>query len=85
MLQDGHTYTALMIAVSERYQQIAKALVEAGADVNARTDDGNTALEIAEENNDRDIAEFLKASGAKEFDVQYDASIRPEPRTRIRS
>ncbi|MEE8203282.1 MAG: ankyrin repeat domain-containing protein [Alphaproteobacteria bacterium] len=45
---------------------IVEALMAAGADVNARADDGWTALEAAEMIGDDDIAEMLRRAGARE-------------------
>jgi ankyrin repeat protein len=43
-----------------------EALLEAGADVNARANDGLTALMTAERNGQSEIAELLKKAGAQE-------------------
>jgi len=41
-------------------------LLDAGADVNEKTDNGRSALLIAEEEGHTEIVELLKAAGAKE-------------------
>jgi ankyrin repeat protein len=43
--------------------KVVKLLIEAGADVNIETEDGKTALWVAD---DREIKKLLKAAGAKE-------------------
>lgn len=43
-----------------------KVLLKAGADVNAKDKDGNTALKLAQERGNAKIAELLKSAGAKE-------------------
>lgn len=47
--------------------KIAKALIAAGADVNVRDNAGDTALKIATRRGYADMAEALKAAGAKEM------------------
>jgi uncharacterized protein len=51
-------------AVAGRHVRIARRLVEAGADVNARQQSGFTPLHGAAHNGDRELVEFLIASGA---------------------
>jgi ankyrin repeat protein len=43
-----------------------QALLEGGADVNAKDDDGQTALTVATQAGHTEIAEMLKKAGAKE-------------------
>jgi len=45
--------------------ETAKILIAAGADVNARDEDGKTALSTAKENVHDDHIKLLKAAGAK--------------------
>ncbi|MBQ9817337.1 MAG: ankyrin repeat domain-containing protein [Proteobacteria bacterium] len=56
--------TALMEAVSD--PDIVKALIDAGADVNVKTSDGDTALKRAKAGNYTKSVELLLKSGAKE-------------------
>jgi ankyrin repeat protein len=46
-------------------EQIAKALISAGADINAVNDNGDTALSIAQGAGKTDIVDLLKKAGAK--------------------
>jgi ankyrin repeat protein len=50
----------------ERDPQIVKLLLQKGADVNAKDQDGWTALKRAQERGAKEIVEMLKAHGAKE-------------------
>lgn len=58
--------TALMYATYKNAGDIVKLLIAAGADVNAKDNEGATALIFAEECNAVDVAALLKAAGAKE-------------------
>lgn len=64
--QQGHPYeaTLLMDAVRERNVAAVKLLLEHGADVKARTDSFDSALQIAAEAGDLEIARLLLAKGA---------------------
>ena len=57
---------ALICAARSGSLDIVKLLIEKGADVNAKTGDGNTTLKIANEEENGEMIEFLKKSGAKE-------------------
>jgi ankyrin repeat protein len=44
---------------------VLKLVLDKGADVNAKTDTGETALRTARENHHKEIGEILKAHGGK--------------------
>ncbi|MBP5403978.1 MAG: ankyrin repeat domain-containing protein [Elusimicrobiaceae bacterium] len=58
--------TALMLAVREENLNMVKFLLEMNADVNARDNNGQTALKIANVHNKPEIIALLKSAGAKE-------------------
>lgn len=58
-------YTALMLVVINGDIKKTKILIEAGADVNIKTFNGNTALDYAKRNNNNELIELLKSNGAK--------------------
>jgi ankyrin repeat protein len=60
--QQGHT--ALMRAVAEKHSDVARALIEGGADVRARSKGGFTALLFASQQGDVESARILLAAGA---------------------
>jgi ankyrin repeat protein len=43
--------------------EIVKLLLERGADINAKSDDGTTALKLADGNGKTDVAALLRARG----------------------
>ena len=56
--------TALMWAVTERHAEVARALIEHEADVDARSKSGFTALMFAAREGDLDMVRLLLANGA---------------------
>jgi len=64
--RDG-TDTPLLVRLAKAGgRNIVELLVLHGADVNAKDADGRTALSVAEERKDKDLAAFLRKAGAKE-------------------
>lgn len=63
-LTSDRTENALITAVKRKRTDIAELLIKSGADVNAKTVYGETALMYAEGHDD--IVELLRAAGAEE-------------------
>jgi ankyrin repeat protein len=59
-------YTCLMMAARNHQPDLVKLLVSNGADINKKAKDGKSALSLAREENDTEMAELLKKLGAKE-------------------
>ncbi len=59
--QDGST--VLMVAASEGYIDVVELLIDAGADVTARDNNGQTALDLAMQGDHSEVAELLKERG----------------------
>ena len=55
-----------MVAVLAGHTDVAKVLLDAGADVRVRNDQGMTALALAVKSDRRDIVELLVRAGATE-------------------
>jgi hypothetical protein len=69
MDKENHGETALILALHSRwhggdFEGVAKVLVAAGADVNAKEDDGTTALMYAAQNDGLDVTRMLLDAGA---------------------
>lgn len=62
--EQGYTRPMLMYAIVKENKAIAEMLIQAGADVNAKTDDGVTAIMSAASFGLKDIAEQLIKAGA---------------------
>ena len=58
-------YTPLMIVARNGDVKLAEFLVEHGADVNAKAEDGTTALSLAKKKEQEDIVKYLVKMGAK--------------------
>jgi len=58
-------YTCLMMAARNTSPDLAKYLVEKGADVNAKAADGNTPLSLATMKDDQEMITLLKMLGSK--------------------
>jgi len=59
-------YTSLILAASSEQYDLVKFLIDKGADVNAKANDGTTALSLATKVNDAAMIKLLKEFGAKE-------------------
>ena len=57
-------YTALMLASQTGHTDVAKLLIEAGADVNAQDNNGETALMLVSDEGHTDIVKMLIEKGA---------------------
>jgi len=58
--RDSLGFTALHLAAQYQFPRVARALVAAGADTSARTDDGLTAWDIADRQHDTPVLEILE-------------------------
>lgn len=58
-------FTNLIMAVDYNNEVVVRFLIKNGADVNAKTKDGDTALSLAVKQEYTNIIEILKANGAK--------------------
>ena len=58
-------FTNLMMAVDSNNEEVVRFLIKNGANVNAKTKDGDTALSLAVKKGYTNIIEILKANGAK--------------------
>jgi len=65
--------TPLMVAVATGNTEIVRALLDAGADVDAMADHGVTALMMTEKNGYIEIAELLEKAGTGEQTPQVPA------------
>ena len=59
-----HNKTPLHIAAEKNHTEIAKLLIDAGADMNAEASLGMTPLALAAKMGNREVAEVLLAHGA---------------------
>ena len=58
-------FTNLIMAVDSNNEEVVRFLIKNGANVNAKTRDGDTALSLAVKKGYTNIIEILKANGAK--------------------
>lgn len=76
-LQAGQT--ALMLAVSHGRQDMVRALLASGADVNVQDDDGSTALMCACEHGHAEIVHLLLATAGCDVTLADQVSPTPAP------
>lgn len=65
-IQDNNSYSALMYAVKYHRNKIAKILISAGADINAKDSFGQTVLTLARQEKLTDIIKLLESMHAEE-------------------
>ena len=58
-------YTPLIVAAKNNNEELVRFLIKNGANVNAKTVDGNTALSFAIQEGHNNIADILRSNGAK--------------------
>ncbi len=61
----NHKLTPLMVAASNGYTEVVQALINNGADINAKSALGLTALRLAENQGHVEVVRFLQAAGAR--------------------
>jgi uncharacterized protein len=69
--------TPLMWAIAEKHSDVAKALVDHGANVNAKSKSGFTALQFAAQQGDMESAKALLAAGATVNEADPDDAMTP--------
>jgi hypothetical protein len=74
-----YSWTALIYAVQAESFETVKSLVERGANVNLRAEDGATALSLAYDNGLINIYDYLIAQGAREFEPRQVTQAAPTP------
>ncbi len=60
-------FSALIVAVLDGHTETVKALIDTGADVNVKINNGDTALIVAERQNYTKMVHLLKSAGAKDY------------------
>jgi len=83
--EPGLAFTALMYAANAEIGsgERVKDLIKRGADVNAKTADGSTALDFALRSGNAAAAEALRKAGAKEGDAPQAPVVKPKPAASI--
>jgi ankyrin repeat protein len=72
--------TLMYAAISEGAPlENSKTLIERGAEVNAKTADGTTALDFALRQGDQEVVKLLRQTGAKEGDASPKSVLKPKP------
>ncbi|MBI1215246.1 MAG: hypothetical protein GC185_05425 [Alphaproteobacteria bacterium] len=80
----GHTGLLYAIAHGSHKLNVAQALLDAGADINARNKKGETALMIAASQGGMESIEWLLANGAR-LDLRDNQGLTAAERTRIKA
>ena len=60
------SFTALIAAASEGHEAVVRTLISKGADVNARSANGTTALKIATKKGHKNVVRLLQEAGEKD-------------------
>ena len=83
----GLGFTALMGAADAEIGPLdrVKSLIEHGADVNAKTAEGATALDFAVRSGDAQVVEVLRKAGAKEGDAPPPPVLKAKPAASARA
>jgi ankyrin repeat protein/mono/diheme cytochrome c family protein len=79
-VQDGLGITTLMDAAVSEGAQVEKVriLIEHGAEVNAKTADGTTALEFASRQGNQEVVQWLRKAGAQESEASPKPVLKPK-------
>ncbi len=85
--QDGLGSTTLMYAAISEGAQVEKVrtLIEHGAEVNAKTADGTTALEFASRQGNQEVVQWLRKAGAQESEASPKPVLKPKPAASARA
>jgi len=80
-----YSWTALIFAVQAEHFDTVRSLVERGANVNLRAEDGTTAASLAYDNGLINIYNYLKEHGAVDFEPRQTAQqpSAPAPQTNV--
>ena len=83
----GDGASALILAAGSEYTTVEtiRALLERGADLNAKSAKGETALDVAQRKGATPIVELLKKSGAAESRVRDSPRPNPSPANSVRA
>ena len=83
---DGDGFTILMRASAgeQASPEIVQALLDRGLDVNARTKDGQTALDYALRNGDTQVVAMLRKAGGESNSKSASLRAQPKPASSIR-
>ena len=75
--RDARGNSVLAVATQNNRKRIVKALVRAGADLDAQNEQGQTAMHFAHAYGYRELAEYLVRKGANPMVVNRHAQARP--------